>query len=43
VIIAERDAFEITWRTANSFSIPKRNIMGRLAVKDEVGGLFGRK
>jgi hypothetical protein len=42
-VIAERDAFEITWGAADRFRLTKRNVVRRLAIEDEIGGLFGRK
>jgi hypothetical protein len=43
VIVAERDAFEITWRAANRFRMAKCNIVRRFTFEDEICGLFGRK
>ena len=43
VIVAERDTFEITRRARNSIGLTERNVVRRLAFKDEICRLGGRK
>ena len=38
MIIPKRDTFKIFGRTANCLSLPKRDVVRRLAFKDEISG-----
>lgn len=43
VIVAERDAFQVAWRTSDGVSLSKCNVVRSLTFKDEISGLLGRK
>ncbi len=42
VIVAERDAFQVTRRASDRAGLTKRNVVRSLTFEDEISGLLGR-